>query len=182
MSTRTDVNKIIILSECELWWSDTLKTVAIHMDGMKTESILYLNDINSIHDEEELQSELMSELYDDCYDEDDIEIVCKEVYNGKHAMLELADYIYDNWSSETMILFYTPKEDAFNELKEKLNERDGDMYLMEYHELLKDKYDTERNIYDIMKFMGIKVENMIKDSYISKGYFLGALVDRFYSR
>jgi hypothetical protein len=176
------LDKIIILTQCEPKWKDSLKTVALHMIGGRVDSLIYINDLRSIHDEGEIKEDLMDELMDDFFDPDDIDIIVKEAYNGNHVIDMLADFVYDVWQPETMVMLYQPKEKTFNRLKSVLEGKDGNIYLMDYHDIFTDKKDTERDIEEIMRSVGIRTEYMLSDSYVSKGYFLGILLDILHSR
>lgn len=177
-----DLNKIIVIGDFQLDDREGLQSIVMKTDGLKVESVLYLCDMGTTSgDDTEVREEILSELYSDQYD-DDLEIFITEVLNGEDAYIHIGDFINSNWNEDMLVYYYEPNNRVFDKLTKYLEKKNGHIYLTDYHDLFNDGHNIEKNIYDIMKEQGLKIENLIKDSQISLVYFLGALVEKVLSK
>jgi hypothetical protein len=176
-----DLDKIVIIGNWEYGDKNFLNTVVLVTKGLKVVSLLYIADNGFIGNKKEFKKELRGELFEDQYDSDLI-IKTKEVYNGEEAVEKMSKFISSNYNEDTLLYFFEPKDSTFDKLRKKLESIDGGIYLSEYHDIFNDGTSIEKNIYDIMKEQGIKVDLMMKDSYISKAYFLSTLIEKLLSR
>jgi hypothetical protein len=177
-----DLRKIVIIGNYDSDQQIGLQTTAMLTDGLRVESLLYLDDVNSMIDKEEIKESLKSELYDDQYDNDTLTIKIKEVINGEHAINKLSKFISKHWNSDTLIYYYLPTDKCFEMLEKNLREKNVNIFISKYHDLFIDNINIEKDIYTIMKEQGLKTENMYKDSQISLAYFLSCLVEKIMSK
>ena len=178
-----DIHKIIIMGNFDLEDRQGIEAVVMETDGMRIESILYVNEIDSMPDKKALKEELKSELYSDMYDEDSLKIKVKEALNGMDVINKISNYLLKRYTDDTLLYFYNSNEDCYNYLEQKLYETDGKIYLSKYEDLI-DNYGEEgyNDIYTIMKTNNMKVENLIKENKLSMIYFLHGLVERLLSK
>ena len=177
-----DLSKIIIIGRWELSDKEGLQTVVMKTDGLKVENILYLCDVGTTGgDKKSVKDELKCELYSDQYD-DDLSIKVKEAMNGVHAVDEISKFIDKVWTDDTLLYYYGADESVFNRLEKELKNRNGRIYMSDYHDIFIDGRNIEKDIKVIMKEQGLKTENMIADSQISFVYFLSALVEKILSK
>lgn len=177
-----DLTKIVILGNWNYKDKQGLQTVVMKTDGLKIDSILYLCDSNTIGgDKKTIKEEIKSELYEDQYD-DSLKIKVKEVINGEHAVLTIADFIDKQWTEDTLLYFYDAGDNVFEKLEKALLDKNGKIYLNDYYDIFVDGHDIEKDIITIMKEQGLKTENMYKDSQISFAYFLSALIEKMMSK
>lgn len=177
-----DLHKLIIMGKYDLLDTQCLETVVLETDGMRINSILYLNDIGSLSDKDEIKTEIKSELYSDMYDEDNLKIKIKECINGEDCMNKVSKFIHKRWNSDTLLYFYDPDNGCYEKLETLLKNLDGSIYLEDYHNIFNDKKDTDNDIYTIMKNNNMKTENLIKENKISMVYFLSGLVEKLFSK
>ena len=178
-----DIHKIIIMGNFNLEDKQGIESVVMVTDGMRIESILYINELDSMPDKKALKEELKSELYSDMYDEDSLKIKTKEAINGLDAMNKIADYILKKYTDDTLLYFYDSDEECYNYLEGRLYELDGKIYLSKYEDLI-DNYGKEgyNDIYKIMEINNMKVQNLIKENKLSMIYFLHGLIERLLSK
>lgn len=178
-----DIHKIIIMGNFNPEDRQGIESVVMVTDGMRIESILYVNELDSMPDKKALKAELKSELYSDMYDEETLKIKTKEAINGLDAINKIADFILKRYTPDTLLYFYNANEDCYNYLENKLYESDGSIYLSKYEDLI-DNYGEEgyNDIYKIMEINNMKVENLIKENKLSMIYFLHGLVERLLSK
>lgn len=178
-----DIHKIIIMGNFDLEDQSGIECVVMETVGMRINSILYINETNSIPDKKALKEELKSELYADMYDEDSLKIKVKEVINGADAMNKVSEYLLKRYTEDTILYFYDSNDDCYDYLENQLYQLDGKIYLSKYEDLI-DNYGEEgyNDIYTIMKINNMKVENLIKENKLSMIYFLHGLVERLLSK
>ena len=176
-----DLHKIIIMGKYDLEDRDYIETVAMVTDGMRIDSILYLNTIGSMPEKDKIREEIKSELYADMYDEDNLSIKVKECINGMDCMNKLAKFISKKYNHDTLLYFYEPDDGCYEYLKKSLLDINKDIYIDEYSSIFLDK-NTDNDIYTIMKINNMKTENLIKDNKISMVYFLSGLIEKLYSK
>lgn len=177
-----DLNKIIIIGDYTPNQQEELQTIVMVTDGLRVDSLLYLDDINSLVEKGTVREQLKSELYSDQYDEDNLKIKVKEVINGEHAMNKVSKFINKYWTPDTLVYYYRPNEQCFNILNKNLLNIDSRIYLCKYHDIFIDKNNIEKPIYEIMKDEGLKTQNLIQDSIVSLAYFLSCLVEKILSK
>ena len=177
-----DLQKIIVIGDFQLSDKEGLETVVMKTDGLKVESLLYLCDHGSTAgDDTDIKNDVLSELYSDQYD-DDLKVKIKEVINGDDAVIRIADFINKVWNEDTLLYYYDADDRVFNRLTKELEKQNGHIYLVDFYDLFIDGHNIEKDIFNIMKEQGLKVENLIKDSKISLAYFLSALVEKVLSK
>lgn len=178
-----DIHKIVIMGNFNPDDRQGIESVVMVTDGMRIESILYVNELDSIPDKKALKEELKSELYSDMYDEETLKIKTKEAINGLDAINKISEFILKRYTPDTLLYFYNPNEDCYNYLENKLYESDSSIYLSKYEDLI-DNYGEEgyNDIYKIMEINNMKIENLIKENKLSMIYFLHGLIERLLSK
>lgn len=178
-----DIHKIIIIGNYDMDDRQGLETVVMETDGMRINSMLYINDIGSIPDKKALKNELKSELYSDMYDEDNLKIKCKEAINGMDAMNKISEFISKKYTENTLLYFYEPDSACYDYLEQQLLNTDGRIYMSTFDDLIENiGTENHRDIYEIMKINNLKTENLIKENKVSMIYFLHALVEKLLSK
>ena len=176
------LHKAIILADWHPSDKERLQTVVMETRGMKVCSVLYIDDAGSIKsDKDTVKANLKSELYSDMYD-DDLKIKVKEAFDGKDAIKYIVKYLDKIWDEELQVYFYRPDEDTYELLQKKIEETNGRIYMDDYHSIFSDKRDIAKDIKEIMRDEGLKMENLIDDSQLSFVYYLTALVERLNTR
>lgn len=176
-----DLDKIIIIGDYSLNDNQCLETVVMHTDGMKILDLLYINDKNSISNEDDMKNELISELYDDMYD-DDLNIVIYEAFNGRDALSKTASFIDDIYNKNSLLYYYNAHDENYDFLNSELMKYNGRIYLEEYFNIFKEGKAINKSIVDIMTEQGLKTEAMLKDSTLSFIYFLHALIEKMINK
>lgn len=175
-----DLKKIVILGNFNQADTYDLKVYIMKTNGLRIDKLTYLADKGSFgEDEDEIIEELKSELYDDQYDEN-TKIKVKEVYDGKDAINKIVKFIAKNYEEDMLVYYYEPDKEVFSKICKKLEDVDSHIYIQEYSSLFGNQSD--KNIYELMEYEGLKMENLIKDSQVSFIYYLSALVEQFMSR
>ena len=109
-------SKIIIYANYKPKDKDNLQTVVMRTEGLRVTHLLYLDKANTVkNDKKAVKNELRSELFDDMYDPNDLVIKAKEIANGEHGAIRIANFItkiYDKkkkedpYCEDDLILYY----------------------------------------------------------------------------
>jgi hypothetical protein len=159
--------------------TELLDSVVMVSEGNRVDNVVYIHEDGVKIDEYE---DIVTELPEDGYNEDELDVETIPVYHGNNACIVIAEQIYNNWNSDTMVLIYDPTEEIFNEIASELLKLDSDIKLEDFYSIFRDGKDMDLDIYQLMETKGIRSNMINKESIVSMGYFLGVLVEQVYDR